>query len=166
MNNAFTIVIPFFRVFNFGLLIILLGYQFKKRLLQPLRQQMTAKKAIPINNTHLCQTLDEQEAALREQIEKEEEQAHALLIKIDQWKAYTDHKNAQRQQEQEKYARELIARTKIATEALAAQEQYKELIPCVIQQAEKLLIEQFQSENQRGAFMLNILNRIKKEHST
>ena len=138
-------------------------YVFKKKLLNTLRDQIAARKAIPLNNAYLSQTLDDQKNILQAHIAHEEENAHALLLKIEQWNAHEDQKLNQVHQQQEKYTRALMVRTQASIEKIAAQEQYKVLMPDVLLRTQHVLQEQMNNDDTYNAFMHTMFTRIRKE---
>ncbi len=160
------IILVIFRLVNFGVMIGIGYYLFKKHVKSQLIDQMNAEKKEVFLLEQFYKQLQIDQRTLEDTIKKEQQEQRQLREKVMQWhdalalkKERLAHEHAQRKHNLEMQYQQQI--NTIQKDHIA-----KEILPLVIDRARTTLVNQFASSHEQAAYFEHVAGVMKKMGSS
>lgn len=157
-----TIVSIFFRLFNFAIVVYLLGYIFKKYLLPSLSIQFsTYTSYLPILKNKL-KKLSERVDKIDVETVQQEKLSQELLEKIKIWKKNASQQEEYRLKEQELINKNIINRLEAQERFITVNKIRATVFPTIIAMSKEQLISKFENEENSFKFQNKIIESMKR----
>lgn len=163
MFGNISLVTIFFRLLNFGVLIAFFVFIFKRYFYQSISDHIAEKESFLKGLHQNSKVLEEQQHNLEMKIAQQDNKCKTLLAKISIWQ------EAVMQQQQEWHAIQEVVmqdkahRLQLQQDSLNEEYLKRALLPKVLDQAEKKLVQEFAEPQAGQAFVANIIAQLSKE---
>ena len=157
-----SIVAILFRLFNFGVLIGVFGYLFKKYVLVGIRTRMAEKKRYLQSLNERKDELAQEHQMIVQRMGQEHELGQQLKKKVDNWAQEVAKKHEVREQEKHSYAQSLQERMKVRVQHLTAEHINKRVVSTVLERTQVRLAHDFTDEHRARTFLASIITHMKK----
>jgi hypothetical protein len=163
MFGNISLVTIFFRLFNFGVLIAFFAFIFRRYFYQGISDHIAEKESFLKGLHQNNKVLEKQQHNLEMKIAQQDNKCKTLLAKIEIWQQAV----AQQQQEwhaiQEVVMEDKVRRLQLQQDALNEDHLKRALLPKVLDQAEKKLVQEFTEPQTGQAFLADVIAQLSKE---
>ena len=151
-----------FRVVNFGFLILLATYIFRRYLKNRVEEKITQKEAVLKGLEEQGYFLEGRAYDLDEQLQKQEMKAIDLKQKIDEWNIQVLAQKNKRQEEYKINALSSAQRIIKKNEYLAQWQWRLQVLPDALKKTEAQLLEQFEDQSRNEAYVHDVVRYLEK----
>lgn len=156
------IVDVIFRFINFGVLIALFVYAYKKYVRGSLVSQRKEQRRFERGLSEQQKALKHQISLINKRIKDDRELCGILQKKVNQWRATIDGEIQERIEQKKEYEQRQINRIKTREHSLKIYKAYQAIHPKVIEKTHAALIEKFNNEKLGHEYNNKILATISK----
>lgn len=153
----------FFRLVNFGVLIVFLFYIFKKYLYQPISDQIAEKESFVHGLVENNKVLEEQQHDLEMRIAQQEQRCKELVEKISIWQEAVIKQRKGLLAMQAGVVQDRVRRLKSQQQSLEQDWLKRAVLPRVLAQAQKKLEQEFSSAQVGQQFIADIVSQLRRE---
>lgn len=157
-----TLVSFVFRWLNFGILVGLGVYFFKRYGLLAIKERMATHDELLNQLQHRKEALKGNQRALERQSEEQELLCTQLGAKIERWYTVVEQRAQQQRMEQEQQQEKIVKRVALQTDYKQKKHAYKQVMPQVLQQATAQLQDQFASEQTGQQFIVRLIEDMER----
>jgi F0F1-type ATP synthase membrane subunit b/b' len=162
MLNSETIISIFFKILNFGVLIGLGVYIFKRYFVQNINDQIDAKQNMIAQLQGNNQALKQEEHDIAHAAEQQHQLSEQLVQKIALWRAAHTHEMARKKAEYEEIYKNRIKKIAKQEEIYALDVVQKKVVPSAIEQAREMLQQHSMSLDVQQRYTTDILDYIER----
>lgn len=163
MFGNISLVTIFFQLLNFGVLIAFFAFVFKKYFYQSISDHIAEKESFLQGLQQNNKVLEEQQHNLEMKIAQQDSKCKTLLAKIEVWQHVIMQQQQEWQATQEVTMQDKVRRLQLQQDALDEDHLKRALLPKVLDQTEKKLVQEFIEPQAGQAFLADVIAQLGKE---
>ncbi len=163
MIHGIKIVELVFQLLNFIVIIGLIGFLFKKYILNGIRAQMRAHESVVVSLKKSFHMLTRNYQLLDREIEHERQMQYELKQKVMRWRADVEQLHEQMTHERNERSKELKVQTEQQIKEIQKHMLYQEALPRALKKARIQLAKQFEDEKAQKEYLHHTLRDLRQK---